>query len=279
MALDEMRVKSKAIWDEMAGGWERQSDYIWDASRPVGEWMVEKLALQPGQTILELAAGPGMTGFVAARLLGGSGRLISTDFSPPMLEVARRQAEKLGIRNAEFKVMDAERIDLDDDSVDGVLCRWGYMLMMDPARALEETRRILRPGGRLCFSVWGRPQENPWASLPGMVMVSLGKMEMPDPKAPGGIFSMSDPQDIERLLGEAGFEKFEIEPMAVEWKFSDFSEIWSFLTELAGAIALTIRGLDAESVAEVQEALEEQARSFRNEGYVFPGVTLNVLAQ
>lgn len=279
MALDEMRVKSKAIWDEMAAGWERQSDYIWDASRPVGEWMVEKLALQPGQTIVELAAGPGMTGFVAARLLGGSGRLISTDFSPPMLEVARRQAEKLGIRNAEFKVMDAERIDLDDDSVDGVLCRWGYMLMMDPARALKETRRVLRPGGRLCFSVWGRPQENPWASLPGMVMVSLGKMEMPDPKSPGGIFSMSDPKDIERLLGEAGFEKFEIEPMAVEWKFSGFSEIWSFLTELAGAIALTIRDLDEESVAEVQKVLEEQARSFRNDGYVFPGMTLNVLAQ
>lgn len=279
MALDEMRVKSKAIWDEMAAGWERQSDYIWGASRPVGEWMVEKLALQPGQTILELAAGPGMTGFVAARLLGGSGRLISTDFSPPMLEVARRQAEKLGIRNAEFKVMDAERIDLDDDSVDGVLCRWGYMLMMDPARALKETRRVLRPGGRLCFSVWGRPQENPWASLPGMVMVSLGKMEMPDPKSPGGIFSMSDPKDIERLLGEAGFEKFEIEPMAVEWKFSGFSEIWSFLTELAGAIALTIRDLDEESVAEVQKVLEEQARSFRNDGYVFPGMTLNVLAQ
>lgn len=279
MALDEMRVKSKAIWDEMAAGWERQSDYIWDASRPVGEWMVEKLALQPGQTIVELAAGPGMTGFVAARLLGGSGRLISTDFSPPMLEVARRQAEKLGIRNAEFKVMDAERIDLDDDSVDGVLCRWGYMLMMDPARALKETRRVLRPGGRLCFSVWGRPQENPWASLPGMVMVSLGKMEMPDPKSPGGIFSMSDPQDIERLLGEAGFEKFEIEPMAVEWKFSGFSEIWSFLTELAGAIAVVIRDLDEESVAEVQKVLEEQARSFRNDGYVFPGMTLNVLAQ
>lgn len=279
MALDEMRVKSKAIWDEMAAGWERQSDYIWDASRPVGEWMVEKLALQPGQTIVELAAGPGMTGFVAARLLGGSGRLISTDFSPPMLEVARRQAEKLGIRNAEFKVMDAERIDLDDDSVDGVLCRWGYMLMMDPARALKETRRVLRPGGRLCFSVWGPPQENPWASLPGMVMVSLGKMEMPDPKAPGGIFSMADPQGIERLLREAGFEKFEIEPMAVEWKFSGFSEIWSFLTELAGAIAVVIRDLDEESVAEVQKALEEQARSFRNDGYVFPGMTLNVLAQ
>src|SRR5687768_5783293 len=105
----------------MAPGWEERRDWIWEASRVVGEWMVTKVAPAPGQTLLELAAGPGDTGFAAAAQLGDGGRLICTDFSPQMVEVARRRAGELGLENVEFRVMDAERMDLDDDSVDGVL--------------------------------------------------------------------------------------------------------------------------------------------------------------
>jgi len=281
MKLDEARAKSKAIWDDMAEGWERQSDYIWEASRPVGEWMVDRLDPKPGQTILELAAGPGITGFGAARLVGESGKLISTDFSPQMVEVARRTAGKLGVTNAEFRVMDAEKMDLPDDSIDGVLCRWGYMLMMDPASALAETRRVLGPGGGVALSVWGTPQDNPWASMPGMIMVTLGLMEMPDPKAPGSIFSMSERDVIESLLKDAGFESIDVAPMPVTWRFGDFPELWSFLIELAGPIALTIRTLKEESIAIVKKTLQEQAKQFfrDGEGYVFPGVALNVIAR
>ena len=63
-----------------------------------------------------------------------------------MVAVARRRAEELGVQNAEFRVLDAERMDLATDSVGGVLCRWAYMLMIDPPAAFAETRRVLRPG-------------------------------------------------------------------------------------------------------------------------------------
>ena len=109
------------------------------------EEMLKALGPEPGQTILELAAGTGETGFAAARAIGPDGRLISTDFAPEMVAAARRASERLGLANVEHREMDAERMDLDDDSVDGVLCRWGYMLMADPATALAETRRVLRP--------------------------------------------------------------------------------------------------------------------------------------
>jgi ubiquinone/menaquinone biosynthesis C-methylase UbiE len=92
--------------------------------------------------VLELAAGAGDTGFAAA---SDAGRLLCTDFSPAMLDVARRRAGELGITNVEFRVLDAEHLDLDTASVDGVLCRLGYMLVADPAAALAETRRVLRP--------------------------------------------------------------------------------------------------------------------------------------
>jgi len=109
--------------------------------------MIRRLDPQPGDSVLELAAGLADTGLMAARLVGESGRVIATDFTPEMVSGARRRAEELGVQNAEFRVLDAERMDLGTDSVDGVLCRWAYMLMIDPPAAFAETRRVLRPGG------------------------------------------------------------------------------------------------------------------------------------
>lgn len=90
---------------------------------PVREWMIAELAPRPGDIVLELAAGPGDIGFAAAALVGEHGGLLSTDFSPEMVEVARRRGGELGLRNVDYRVIDAERMELDTDSVDGVLCQ------------------------------------------------------------------------------------------------------------------------------------------------------------
>ena len=78
---DDYRQASLGIWEQMAAGWEDDRRGVWDASRVVGEWLVDALDPKPGETVLELAAGVGDTGFAAAERLGPSGRLISTDFS------------------------------------------------------------------------------------------------------------------------------------------------------------------------------------------------------
>ena len=97
----------------------------------------------PGIALLELAAGPGDTGFLAAELIRPGGELISSDLVPEMLMVAQRRAEELGLDNVRFKQIDAETsIDIDAASIDGVLCRWGYMLMADPGdRAARDAAR------------------------------------------------------------------------------------------------------------------------------------------
>ena len=189
--LDEYRRTSRDSWDRFAGNWEREHDFLWSRTGPLGERLVERLDPQPGDTVLELAAGTGDTGFLAAERIGADGKLISTDFAPAMVEAARRGAEARDLGEAEFRVLDAERMDLDDSSVDGVLCRFGYMLMADPAAALSETRRVLRDGGRLSFAVWGPPDRNLWAAIPGMTMVEQGHMPPPEPGAPG-IFALGD---------------------------------------------------------------------------------------
>ena len=149
---ENLRRMTYEVAEAVAPGWERRRASIEEVAAPVRKWMIEALAPSEGDTVLELACGAGDTGFEAAAIVGDSGMLIASDFSPRMLEAARRRGEEIGATNVDFEVMDAEDTGLEDDSVDGVLCRFGYMLMADPAAALAETRRVLRPGGRLSRS-------------------------------------------------------------------------------------------------------------------------------
>jgi SAM-dependent methyltransferase len=266
--------ESLSAWEAAAPGWERQREEVWSASRVVGEKLVDGLDPRPGQTILELAAGAGDTGFLAARRVGPEGKLLSTDFAAGMVSAARRRAEELGIDNAEFRRLDAQQLDLPDASIDGVLCRWGYMLMPDPAAAFAETRRVLRPGGRLVFSVWAGPEQNPWAATIGRTMIELGFVPAPQPGEPG-IFALADPGRIRELLAAAGFEEPRIEPVEMAWSYGSFDGWWRFTLELAGALAAVIATLTPEQVGAVRATAAERAERFAPD-YVVPGVCWNV---
>jgi len=276
--IAEYRQASHQIWNQMAAGWDGWNDWLAEASRPPTDQMVEALAPQPGETILELAAGAGVAGFLAASLLDDDGRLIMTDFSEEMVAAERRRGAALGVSGVEYRVMDAEQIDLEDGSVDGVLCRWGYMLMADPAKALSETHRVLRPGGRLSFSVWGAPEDNVWASAPGRILVQHGHMEPPESGAPG-IFAMANPQRTVELVTGAGFESPKLVEVPMSWHFDSFDQFWQYSHEIVGAVAMVLQQLDPRESAEVrtdvQHALEPLAR---DGGYDMPGVCINGLA-
>ena len=172
-------------WRGIAGGWERRRSLFWDATRSMSERMVELLAPRAGETILELAAGTGDTGFLAAERLGPSGRLLSTDVAPEMVEAARRRAAELGLTNVDFRVLDAAAIDVPDASVDGVLCRFGLMLVDDVEGAFAEVRRVLRPGRPASIAVWAEPERNEWMTAAAQSALALGLTERPDPGAPG----------------------------------------------------------------------------------------------
>lgn len=258
----------------MAAGWERSREGIEDFSQPVRDWLVEALAAKPGDTVLELAAGGGDTGFEVAPLLGETGRLISSDRAPAMVEVARRRAAELGLRSVELRVLDAENLDLPDDSVDGVLCRFGYMLMADPARALAETRRVLRPAGRLAFAVWSTADRNPWVSTAGRIFVERRLVPRPEPGAPG-MFVMADEEGTRGLLEGAGFRDIRLEEVHVQFAVVDIDE-YVFRSRQTGGMFETVYG--GVSSAEREAIKVELARRFEpfaaNGGYLLPGVAL-----
>jgi len=278
MELEEYRRSSLANWKAMAAGWERRRADIEKITAPVTEWLVGALAPQPGETILELAAGPGDTGFKAAAVVGGAGRLISTDFSPEMLEVGRRRAAELGLTNVEHRVIDAEGIDLEDDSVDGVLCRFGYMLMADPAAALSETRRVLRPGGRLALAVWREAPRNPWVAIAGRVLVEGGYVAPPDPGAPS-MFSMATDEGMRELLEGAGFDVERLEEVPVRFAYSDVDDYIASARDTGGMFATVWRDASEDERNAIRAQLVDAFAPFAVAGgYEFPGVAFAAVA-
>jgi hypothetical protein len=127
-----------------APGWRARAELQRRATMPVSMWMVEAIRPQPGHTVLELGAGLGDTGFLAAELISPGGTLIFLGLrARDALRAPRTGPTELGVRNVRFRQIDAETaIDQPTASVDGALCRWAYMLMADPGVALGETRRV-----------------------------------------------------------------------------------------------------------------------------------------
>lgn len=262
----------------MAAGWDERHAYFEEVARPVTERMLERLEPQPGDTVLDLAAGTGVVGFAAARLVGSEGRVLVSDFARGMVDAAARHRARLGISNVECRVLDAEALDLPEDAVDGVLCRWGYMLMADPATALAETRRVLRPGGRLAFAVFTGPEDNPWGAVPVRVLVQRGHMTPPEAGAPG-LFALADAARLRTLLVDRGFAAPRTEEVPFTWRFSGPDDYWSFLQEAAGAVTMVLDRLDPDERARVGEEIRRRAAAFGGaNGIELPGVSLVVSA-
>lgn len=272
---NDLATQILSTWERMAPGWERWRETIWDASSHIGRQLVDAVDPQPGETILELAAGVGDTGFLAASRVAPGGLVISSDFAPAMVEAAERRASELGIEGVTFRVLDAQSLELADASVDAVICRWGFMLMPDPATALRETRRVLRPGGRLAFSVWGAPEGNPWAAIVARALVDAGHMDPPSAGKPG-IFALADPASIEMLVVGAGLETPQIVEVAMRWPFDSFEEYWAFTLEKAGALAMVIARLPEADQASVLASVREALGSEADGSFELDGRCLNV---
>jgi len=263
----------------MAHGWERRRAQIDETTAPVREWLVDALDPRPGDTILELAAGPGDTGFQAAALVGESGMLISSDFSRSMVEVARRRAAELGLTNVEHRTIDAERIELPTDSVDGVLCRFGYMLMPDPEAALAETHRVLRPGGRVALAVWRTADRNPWVSLAGRMLTERGLVPPPESDAPG-MFVIASDERMRELLEGAGFTVERLEDVPVRFVYDDVDSYVESARDTGGTFARAWDAASDEERESIRAELEKLFAPYATDGrLVLPGVALAAAAR
>lgn len=262
------REESLETWEAAASGWRRQNRAMRAFAAPVSQWLIEALRLQPGERVLELAAGIAETGLLAAELVAPGGSVLVSDQAEAMLDGARERARELGVANVEFKVLNAEWIDLPVASVDAVLCRWGYMLMADPPAALSETRRVLRAGGRLALAVWDAIERNPWAALPRAALLAGGLAAAPQSPpaaeptlfiggAPGP-FALGERGRVHELLADAGFTDIEIAAVDLVRRHSSFEEFWETTLDISPGLHDAVMSRPPQEVEQLRQAVREQ---------------------
>jgi ubiquinone/menaquinone biosynthesis C-methylase UbiE len=211
--------------------------------------MLEAAGLQPGSHVLDIAAGTGDQSLLAAHIVGPGGSILATDIAADMLTIAARLAQQEGLTNITTCVMDAEQLELEDESFDAVICRLGLMLLPHPERALSEIHRVLKPGGKLAALVWSAPEHNPLWSLPLAILSSYASgASSPGPNP----FALSDPRVFEREFTEAGFH--EVSTRALPFQ-SHYASLEAFLHSTGSRLIAGVLGQLSQQ--EQQHLLEE----------------------
>jgi ubiquinone/menaquinone biosynthesis C-methylase UbiE len=255
------RAASLDHWEESAAGWVARQETLRRLSEPVTHWMIDVVDPQPGQRVLELAAGLGETGFLAAELVAPVGGVITSDQADAMLDGARKRAGELGLTNVEFQVLNAEWIDLPVASVDIVFCRWGYMLMADPSAALAETRRVLRPEGHVALAVWDALDRNPWALHPAAELLERGLTESPAPGAPGP-FALGDKQRLRDLMEKAGFQEVWVKRLDLTQRVASFDEFWDTTLDLSRNFHDAVLSRPEAEISDIRASLVKRLAEF-----------------
>jgi SAM-dependent methyltransferase len=263
---EDYRDESLDRWERIAQGWKEARPAFQRMALPVSHWMVEAIRPQPGHRVLELAAGPGDTGLLAAELVAPGGSVLITDGAEAMVAVARERAAEVGATNVELRAMQAEWIDLPAASVDGALCRFGYMLLADPEAALRETRRVLRPGGRVALAVWDEIERNPWMRVVRDALAARGLAPPVDPGEPGP-FALSAPGALADVLHAAGFDEVEVEPIDLGFEAPSFDAWWDQLVQTSPVASAVVRELAPAEHYALRDAVDAGYASFvRDDG-------------
>ncbi len=241
---------------EMAEHWQQDVERRRHDFAAATERMLEAAGLKLGDHVLDIAAGTGDQSLLAARLVGPGGSILATDISADMLTIAARVAQQEGLTNITTRVMDAEQLDLEDDTFDAVICRLGLMLLPHPERALREIRRVLKPGGKLAALVWSVPEHNPLWSLPLAILSKYARgTSSPGPNP----FALSDPSVFERELTDAGFH--EVSTRALPFQ-SHYASLDAFLHStgsrlIAGVLGQLSQPEQQHLLVEVRQALSQ----------------------
>ncbi len=142
----EFRAGQRRDWDEASKGWRAWSEFIDRTTAPVSERLVARARVEPGQRVLDVAAGYGEPSLTAAKIVGPEGEVVATDISAGMLAYGRERAAAAGLQNVEFIESDAVSLDFPLGSFDAALSRWG--IIFEPDGGWRRARERSRPTRR-----------------------------------------------------------------------------------------------------------------------------------
>lgn len=270
-SAEQIRQAQHATWAGLSAGWDKWDAVIMDQLRPVGASMIESLSIADDHQHLDIASGTGEPGLSIARL-ARNGRVVLTDLVPQMLEIAARRAGTHGITNIETTVCSADELPFDDGTFDSVSVRFGYMFFPDLARATAEFVRVLKPGGRLCSSVWVKPEANPWTTILTQAIAAEVALPPADPDAPN-MFRCADAGLVGGLYADAGLDEIAEWEVDVELVTQTPELYWQMLAEHVSLAVAALKQVDAPARERIRADAIERVSAFAGDGTVrVPGL-------
>ena len=197
-----------------------------ELQRPATEMMLDLAEIRLGSRVLDLAAGTGDQTVSVAQRVGPTGYVLATDISASMLKLAADAAREEGLTNVETKVVDAQKIDLEADSFDAVICQLGLFLFSNPASVLRAMRRVVRPGGKVAALVFSTPEKNPYQDIVLSVARRFGCNTLP-------FFSLGEINTLKNAFRESGLTNIAIQPVSFSHHYSSTTEMNRRLKESA----------------------------------------------
>ena len=224
---EEGLVWQTGIWDKISNLYLEEVDQRFV---PVIEGVIDRAAIRPGESVLDLGTGTGSVALRVASKVGEDGRVIGNDISQEMLGLAAHKAKELDITNVEFQEGRAENIPAEDSSFDVVLASLSLMYVIDRGAAAREIGRVLRPGGRLVAAVWAAPDRCDIV----LFQQTAGSFAPPPPVPGVGPGAMADPSEFLDQLSQSGLEA-QVETERLGFEFRDFESAWDVLAGVTTA--------------------------------------------
>lgn len=245
-----MSETDRQAWAERSKAWAQSAQQGRSQDDAFNQMIIRAAGIRPGEWVLDTASGTGNPGVSIALSMEGQGRVICSDFTPRMLEAARKRAEALDLALMDFTACDVTALSFGNDTFDCVTCRFGLMSVDEEKKAMAaaEALRVLKPGGRAAYVVWGPYEENPPFHVPRRAVAShFGEDEGPVPPR----HSMSAPGTLEDILSAAGFEAAQEH----ELRYSN---------EVRDPAEYVERGLKRSFAQKVEGLAEDAFRALRN---------------
>lgn len=249
--LEEIREQQKASWDKFSPGWKKWDKLMMDFLKPVGDEIIRSINPKDTDFVLDIAGGTGEPGFAIASKLKG-GKVVITDLSEKMLEIAKEYAKERGINNVETRACDVSELPFADNTFDAISCRFGFMFFPDMLLAAEEMVRVLKPGGRIAVAVWNGPEKNFWVTAVGSTINRNMQLSPPPTEAPG-MFRCAKEGLLQGLFQQAGFKNTSEKEVAGKLNSKTADVYWNMMTEVAAPFVAALNQAD--------DAMKEKIKS------------------